>query len=51
MSLLRTESLAKEYGQRRVVNGVSINVEPGEIVGLWDRTEQGKRPPSTWSLA
>ena len=31
MSLVSTDHLVKEYRQRRVVNGVSIFVEPGEI--------------------
>ncbi|HXJ76927.1 MAG TPA: lipopolysaccharide ABC transporter ATP-binding protein, partial [Candidatus Dormibacteraeota bacterium] len=33
MTLLRTDALVKAYRKRRVVNGVSIKVEPGEIVG------------------
>ena len=42
MSLLRTEQLAKAYRKRRVVNGVSIKVEPGEIVGLLGPNGAGK---------
>ncbi len=34
MNFLSTEGLAKEYAQRRVVDGVTIHVNPGEIVGL-----------------
>jgi lipopolysaccharide export system ATP-binding protein len=40
--LLATEKLAKEYRQRRVVNGVSITVAPGEIVGLLGPNGAGK---------
>ncbi len=42
MSLLRTEQLAKAYRKRRVVDGVSIKVEPGEIVGLLGPNGAGK---------
>ena len=42
MSLLTTEILAKQYGERRVVNGVSINVAAGEIVGLLGPNGAGK---------
>jgi lipopolysaccharide export system ATP-binding protein len=40
--LLATEKLVKEYRQRRVVNGVSINVGEGEIVGLLGPNGAGK---------
>jgi lipopolysaccharide export system ATP-binding protein len=40
--LLATEKLVKEYRQRRVVNGVSINVGSGEIVGLLGPNGAGK---------
>jgi lipopolysaccharide export system ATP-binding protein len=40
--LLLTDSLVKEYRQRRVVNGVSITVAPGEIVGLLGPNGAGK---------
>jgi lipopolysaccharide export system ATP-binding protein len=40
--LLATEKLVKEYRQRRVVNGVSIYVNAGEIVGLLGPKGAGK---------
>ena len=40
--LLTTEKLAKEYRSRRVVNGVSVDVSAGEIVGLLGPNGAGK---------
>jgi lipopolysaccharide export system ATP-binding protein len=40
--LLATEKLVKEYRQRRVVNGVSITVDAGEIIGLLGPNGAGK---------
>src|SRR3979411_1870075 len=40
--LLATQKLVKEYRHRRVVNGVSITVAPGEIVGLLGPNGAGK---------
>tara|TARA_Y100000588_G_C14134246_1_gene873063 strand:- start:216 stop:938 length:723 start_codon:yes stop_codon:yes gene_type:complete len=42
MNFLSTESLVKEYGDRRVVDCVSIRVQPGEIVGLLGPNGAGK---------
>ena len=39
---LATESVEKSYGRRRVVNGVSIDVNGGEIVGLLGPNGAGK---------
>jgi lipopolysaccharide export system ATP-binding protein len=41
-SMLVTEKLVKEYRHRRVVNGVSITVAAGEIVGLLGPNGAGK---------
>lgn len=40
--ILRTDNLVKKYGQRTVVNHVSIDVTQGEIVGLLGPNGAGK---------
>ena len=42
MHLLETRDLVKSYGQRRVVDGVCINVKRGEVVGLLGPNGAGK---------
>lgn len=42
MPLLETKSLKKTYGGRPVVNGVDIQINPGEIVGLLGPNGAGK---------
>ena len=40
--LIETRGLVKQYGGRRVVNGVDIHVRPGEVVGLLGKNGAGK---------
>jgi lipopolysaccharide export system ATP-binding protein len=40
--LVETRKLVKEYRRRRVVNGIDMNVRPGEIVGLLGPNGAGK---------
>ncbi len=42
MELLRTENLVKIYNRKRVVDGISITVKQGEIVGLLGPNGAGK---------
>ena len=40
--ILRAENLQKLYGSRKVVKGISLEVEQGEIVGLLGPNGAGK---------
>ena len=40
--LIQTKGLVKQYGGRRVVNGVDIHVRAGEVVGLLGKNGAGK---------
>ena len=42
MSILEVDGLVKTYSRRRVVDGVSLNVQSGEIVGLLGPNGAGK---------
>jgi lipopolysaccharide export system ATP-binding protein len=42
MSVLKAEAVAKSYNGRRVVNGVSLEIRGGEIVGLLGPNGAGK---------
>ena len=51
MSLLEAKGLAKAYKKRRVVNGVTISVSPGEVVGLLGPNGAGKTTLATHVVA
>ena len=42
MALFHADSLSKRFGGRQVVSGVSLQVEPGETVGLLGANGAGK---------
>ena len=42
MSILETRNLVKRYGPRTVVDGVSLQVQPGSVVGLLGPNVAGK---------
>jgi lipopolysaccharide export system ATP-binding protein len=42
MQILSTDEIGKTYRGRRVVNGVSLNVHRGEVVGLLGPNGAGK---------
>ncbi len=42
MQTLATEEIGKSYKGRRVVNGVSLHVSQGEVVGLLGPNGAGK---------
>ncbi len=42
MKILRTADLSKTYSRRKVVDGVSVSVEQGEVVGLLGPNGAGK---------
>ncbi|MCP3930661.1 MAG: ATP-binding cassette domain-containing protein, partial [Bacteroidetes bacterium] len=50
MSLLETKKIVKKYGKRTVVNGVSLQVNTGVIVGLLGPNGAGKTT-SFYSIA
>ncbi len=42
MSLVELKDVVKRYGQNQVLNGVSLNVEKGEIIAIIGRSGSGK---------
>jgi ABC-type lipopolysaccharide export system ATPase subunit len=47
MAKLAATGLIKIYGGRKVVNEINLEIHPGEVVGLLDRTVRVKRRPFT----
>lgn len=41
--VLKTNSLCKNYGHFKALNGLSMNVPKGSIYGLIGKTEQAKQ--------
>ena len=48
--ILETDGLTKEYSHVKVVDGVSLKVEQGDIYGFVGKTVQAKRLLSEWCL-
>ena len=48
LQLLETRNLVKKYGQRQVVDGLSISVGRSEIVGLLGPNGAGKTTTFIW---
>ena len=42
MPILEAKDLVKSFGRRRVVNGISLHVDKGEIIGLLGVNGAGK---------
>ncbi len=42
MNVLEATGLVKSFGRRRVVDGVNLFVQPGEVVGLLGANGAGK---------
>jgi ABC-type glutathione transport system ATPase component len=42
---LQVKDLRVSYGPKRAVDGVSLDINEGEIFGLWVRTEPARQAP------
>ena len=48
--IIETKNLVKIYGERKVVNNVSLQVEQGTIVGLLGPNGPERQQPFIWWL-